>query len=402
MKNLRTIAGLLIIPGRRRRQRIISHYNANLSANVNAGFEPDREAADEDRVIAERLLRAHGKAVDEERRRDPSTEPDVWSVMAGVQGNFSSVLRNNDPAALATYLCNMAKQDATAGVGQGHIEYAKTRFNPLFREYLARIFKDRLLSLAEAVGAVACENPEQGSWGESFSLDVDYLVDEIEKTLGIDISPPPIEGGQFKIHSRRGRFHERDLHAIFTAWSLRQILDGVADPRLCEIGAGVGKVPYWASRFGMGSYTTIDLPRINVLQGYYLLKTLGADKVALYGEEGLGEKGVVPPRGKACVLPYFMINEIEASNFDLVMNQDSFPELSRDKVLVYLEWMRATATGHFYSINHESRPSAGTGNRQNSVPELVRQTGGFKRLSRVPYWLRNGYVSELYRVNPGT
>jgi hypothetical protein len=80
------------------------------------------------------------------------------------------------------------------------------------------------------------------------------------------------------------------------------------------------------------------------------------------------------------------------------VNQDSFPEIHRETVLEYLDWIKRASRRFFYSINHESRPRGYGVELQQNVPQLVEQVGGYTRLSRIPYWLRRGYVAELYRV----
>jgi hypothetical protein len=285
----------------------------------------------------------------------------------------------------------MSRHDATTGTVQGDGEYRRLRKDSKYRRFVALMTKDKLVSLAEAVGAIPVENPEQGPWGASIHQSVDYLVAEIEAVLGIDISPSPIDGGLFKIHSTRAAFGERDLNALFTALSLKGILREVATPAICEIGGGSGRVAYWCSRLFSPSYTIIDLPHINVIQGYYLLRSLGQSSTVLYGEQAS------TLRGKILVLPQLRMSAFTSRVFDVVLNQDSFPEINAAVVIDYLNSIRQSAR-LLYSINHESRPESPAGGAQGNVPELVKRTGGFQLLSRSPYWLRKGYVAELYAV----
>ena len=60
----------------------------------------------------------------------------------------------------------MSRQDATVGTVQGDAEHAKIVAIPAYRQFLALHAKDKLVSLAEAVGAIAVENPEAGVWVE--------------------------------------------------------------------------------------------------------------------------------------------------------------------------------------------------------------------------------------------
>ncbi len=376
-----------------RAYEVLAHAFGEKLPSVPSVIVPDFAPTEQDVRIAGRLLNAYHRAVAEETRRACAPKGDCWAWIRTLQPDFLGTLERNDPAELAAYLCNMGRRDATIGTDQGNLEYDKLQSDPAYRDLLALRFKDKLLTLAEAVGAVAYENPEQGPWGLALHTDADTLVSAIERVLGLDITPPPIDGGLLKIQTGRGLFCERDCQALFTAWSLRQILGPTDGCSLCEIGAGSGRVAYWSRRLGCASYTIFDLPHINVIQGYYLLKAQNEDRVSLYGEPRPSDAG------GTTVLPYFAMDEVPPRSFDLVLNQDSFPEINAAIVRGYLSWIKTASRRYFLSLNHESKPiTIGGGSHQLSVPELVAETGGFHRVSRAPYWLRRGYVAELYRV----
>ncbi|MDY3561556.1 putative sugar O-methyltransferase [Gemmata sp. JC673] len=354
---------------------------------------PDIEPTESDVRIAARLLRAYHRAAEEEERRGCAPAGDCWAWIKTLQAEFFATLRRNDPAELAAYLCNMGRRDATIGTDQGNLEYDKLRTDPAHRDRLALRFKDKLLSLAEAVGAAPCENPEQGAWGRALHADPDVLAGAIAGAFGLDIAPPPIDGGLLKVPTSHGLFCERDCQGLYVAWTLRQTLGSLGGAAVCEIGAGSGRAAYWSRRLGCGSYTIFDLPHTNVVHGFYLLKALAEDRVFLYGEP--------PPsqRGGTTILPYFATDAAPARAFDLVLNQDSFPEISAPVVRGYLNWIRSATRRYFLSLNHESKPIViGGGGRQSSVPELVAEVGGFRRVWRAPDWLRRGYTIELYEV----
>jgi hypothetical protein len=79
-------------------------------------------------------------------------------------------------------------------------------------------------------------------------------------------------------------------------------------------------VAYGARRFGIDDYTICDLPQVNAVQGFYLMKALGGEAVRLYGESRAQGQGGI------CVLPYFACRDVTCRRYDLVLNQDSFPE----------------------------------------------------------------------------
>ena len=360
----------------KRQVEILAHSFGKSLPDIPCLIVPDIEERERDVVIAERILRAYQRA----SRSHKPPSPDVWTFIKKSQASFLTMLDQGDPRRLAAYLCNMSRHDATTGTVQGNKEYDRIRRDSSYRRFLALMAKDKLLSLAEAVGVLPCENPEQGAYGQNFKIDGGELVEKISKVIGIDIAPPEIDGGLFKIKTGSAFFGERDLNAIFTAYTLRQ--HGAHS--VCEIGAGSGRVAYWSYRLGIRSYALVDLPHINAIQSFYLLKALPDASVSLCGESS-GEIEILPCDADI------------TRRFDLVLNQDSFPELSGDTVNRYLGWIKGHAS-EFLSINHESKPEF-QGKRQLSVADLIREIRGFSRQSRTPYWLRKGYVMEFYKVS---
>jgi hypothetical protein len=367
----------------------LAHSFGRRPPAVDCLIVPDLQPGPDDVAMAERILKAYRLAAQE--AREHSGGKDLWSYTRTHQGTFLAILEQGEPRALAEMLCNMNRHDATIGTVQGNHEYRRIQRSPSYRRWLALHNKDKLLSLAEAVGAMPCENPEQGAWGESLHLATDLLVARIEERLAMDIAPPPIDGGLLKIRSSRGLYHERDLNALFTAWSLRRMLGEPATAALCEIGAGSGRVVYWSWRLGFRSLTTYDLPHINAIQSFYLHRSRCGAALVLHGEADL-------PGPRIALRPYYRFHTDHEMTFDLVLNQDSFPEIHADVVRAYLQRIRQRSHRYFLSINHESRPPSIDADPQLNVPELIAQVGGYHRLSREPYWLRRGYVTELYQI----
>lgn len=355
----------------KRRVHIIAHPYTTMPVIPHL-VVPDFKADDADVRNADRLLKAYRLAT----REHQSSEADLWMLNENNQKYFLSLLQENDPVKLAQYLCNMNRKDATIGTVQGDIEYNRIIRDSKYRSFLALMAKDKLVSLAEALGVLPVENPEQGKYGGHLYTDAAELAQKISNVIGIDIVPPPIDGGLLKIIAGNALFNERDCNAIYTAHMIR------AANNICEIGGGAGRVAYWCNRFGVSNYTMIDLPRINVIQGFYLLKSLPGC-VSLFGE----------PERAIKILP---CHSLPTDKYDLVINQDSFPEIGKETVLSYLAWIRLN-TNNFLSINHESKTPY-NGGQHISVSELVKETGGINLKQRYPYWLRKGYVMEWYQV----
>ena len=259
---------------------------------------------------------------------------------------------------------------------------------------------DKLVSLAEAVGAIPLENPEAWSASSDLRRDPGELVECIERRLGLKLAPPDSDGGLFKLITPHGLFADRDLWGIFSAHLLQGALSNRVAPCVCEIGGGAGRVAYWSHRMGITAYTLIDLPHASAIQGYYLLKNLPPKRVVLYGEPGWESA-----TDRVRILPVQVAATTDGHRYDLVFNQDSFPEMHPGTVDDYLAWARRVCgDGLLMSVNHESKAPYGRFLELRpklahiSVPEATERIGGFERLQRHPYWLRRGYVAELYRV----
>lgn len=62
---------------------------------------------------------------------------------------------------------------------------------------------------------------------------------------------------------------------------------------------------------------------------------------------------------------------------------------------MYIARIRAIAP-LFCSINQEAAAPNTDAFRQVVVPDLVARDGGYRRLSRNLFWMRDGYVEEIY------
>ena len=146
--------------------------------------------------------------------------------------------------------------------------------------------------------------------------------------------------------------------------------------RIVEIGPGLGRAAYYARKFGLSNYTTVDLPLGNIVQACFLSRALGEDAIALPGESAqIGQVRIETPS-------WFLATE---EKFDIVLNVNSMTEMSFDNANAYVEKIVAASCA-FVSINHEINTF-----KTADLPALKGLSG-----QRFPYWMRKGYVEELY------
>lgn len=358
-----------------------------------AEVEPiETHATDEDVLIAERVLAAFRRATENEKLY-ANRDEDMWSFLeGGHHKDFLEILHSNDPHRLADYLRSMYRQSITYGISNA-VEYNELVPNKKLRRYEAADIKDKLVSFAEVLGVLPYESPVQENFGENIYTDPNLLAKKIEEELGIEIAPPNIDGGVFKLKMGGGYFIARDVLALYTAWRMRQLVRPES-ASLCEIGAGVGKVTLYTTLFGFSNYSIFDLPRMNVVQAWYLIKALPQKEIFLYGENA-GSKNAIK------ILPWWEFMDIRRKVFDLTLNEDGFPEMDKSIVTDYLDAIKKNTKRYFLSINHERGDALIPGQTEKLhlvVSQAVKESGGFKRVYRFPQPLRKDYVEELYEV----
>ena len=351
------------------------------------------EKSDDEQAIVARLIKAYHRA----RADDPmrvERKDDVWSTLTQLcHADIEQLLNRKDKEGVAEYLRDAHAKGLTFGITQGELTTNLLLARPEACAFEALRFHDNLVSLAEFVGVLDVESVEQkGPWAESLHSDPQELIQKIEAQIGISIVPPQVIGSQLGIQTSQGVLSGRELCSLYAALRIKEIARdlNLPKPTVCEIGGGMGMVGFYAVKLGIASYTLIDLPLVSVLQGYFLLRALPAEQTCLYGEEPQDSHTVF-------VLPTWAFNRPEVE-YDLLVNQDSFPEINETYSLAYLQQAKTNVKRAFFSINQEARALQNGDTRQTVVRDLVKKAGGFERACRFRHWLRSGYIEELYRV----
>jgi hypothetical protein len=192
---------------------------------------------------------------------------------------------------------------------------------------------DALRSLAEAVGAVRVAYPEIDRKTETVAeilKTADPIVERISAALGFQVDFPNPFAGEVGVPSNCGIISFRAAQAIYQAWRILCLSHGNPDVRVLEIGAGLGRTAYYATRMGIRNYTTIDIPLTSTAQAYFLGRTLGYGAISLFGENGTGVR-VMPPSG-------FLDSE---DRYDLVFSADSMTEMTAPAARAYCAAIKA-------------------------------------------------------------
>jgi hypothetical protein len=215
-------------------------------------------------------------------------------------------------------------------------------------------------------------------------IKTDEVIDVLEAALGFKINVPNPFPRECGVLSKRGVISYRVPQAIYQAWRISQLVANIPNPRVLEIGAGLGRTALYARQFGIDDYTIIDIPITSLASGYYLGRVLGNDSVLLYKEnvQDATERIKILP-------PHSFMNG--SDHYDLIINVDSLTEIGETTARNYWSQIEAR-TDIFLSINHENNPF--------TVRELISGSKRTINSDRVPYWMRRGYVEETFRFTP--
>jgi hypothetical protein len=365
-------------------------------------FLPAAQITDSDISLCDRLICAYHKVVTSAATGEGISR--LWSD--NIKRHYRKLnlaLDQKNPALLAKTLSSMFTEGFLYGIASG--DQYKQASSWLGSRIWSLKCLDDVVSLAECLGIVRTECPEQGVLGYAFKDGLDELVAKIESTLGMSIGFPDV-GAPYGITAGHSLITMEAPEHIGVAFCVNQAVNRNLDPQhanlpnIVELGGGFGGTAHWLMnlrKMSVGSYTIIDLPLANVLQGYFLSKAFGESMVSFYEES--------PPQGSArkiiAVLPTIALDSLKGKNTDLLLNENSMPEMPEQAAMDYISWAKDNVRGIFYSYNQEAY-SPVDGVPQVLVPQIVARVGGLKLLTRNFSWMRRGYVEEVYQCGEGT
>ena len=239
---------------------------------------------------------------------------------------------------------------------------------------------EALWNLATSVGVRAVQNPEGGKNAIPIINQEEVtqveLLNRIESALGFDITIPIFMGGF------DGLISDRCCHYL---WVLKRIKELCPDRNssILEIGAGLGILGYYLSKAGYGDYTTIDLAHANAIQTYFLSKNLPERNIFISGD--LPDPFDVRYKDSIKILHASDFHDVGKNRFDLIINIDSLTEMEEHEARIY---MQSDCAPLLLSINHEMN--------DYRIIDICQPRRELKY--RYPFWVRDGYVEELYKL----
>jgi hypothetical protein len=355
-------------------------------------YSSPKEITEEDISLCGRLIKAYAKTC---RESNPQVLGPIWGGIT--KRRFGQLLMNlekQDPYALAETLKVMFTSSFMYGISSADLYQGLYERRIGMKIWSLKIL-DEVVSLAEYLAIVRTECPEQGVIGFALKDGIEKVVIKMEEALDIPLGFPAI-GNPYGLKCGKSLITMESPEHTYVALRVSEAVERfLSNLRLdvVEIGAGFGGMAFrlLTAEKTIGSYTIVDLPHVNVIQGYFLSKVFGAESVLFYGEALSASKQRI-----IRILPTHAIQTCE--NINLVINEDSMPEMPERFVTDYINWLKDKARGGiFYSYNQEAY-SPVDGEAQVLVPQIIERVGGLRRVSRNCSWLHSGYVEEIYKI----
>lgn len=316
---------------------------------------------------------------------------DIWGSLRDTYlAIVPGALTDPGPEAIGHLASRIFRTSAVNGFSYG------TTFDrwPHRWNYLPLMIELSVVTLAEALGVVRLENPEQGSiasWREQTNSE--ELIEALERQLGFRIEHPRAGDPRGIIFG--GRFLTRETCSqIYTAYRIAEAIErsSLSGPlNVVEIGGGYGGLAFWLRTLlgpRLGRQAVVDLPEVSAIQAMFLIQTL---------EAGATLPGETPREEKIQLVLNTALEEITFKP-DLIINQDSMPEMPLAVVDGYLEWIANSGASLFASFNHEANAPNSPREAQGWISHMAGGRPEFTRLSRELSWDRPGYIEEIYRI----
>ncbi|GEM_PF-1511840 len=341
--------------------------------------------------IAERLIALQRSTLE---TNDPGLVPadSIWGVLRETHyDSLSTVVKTGDVAGLDRYLGALFRTKAVNGYTYGStFDSWPHRWN-----YLPVQIELSVVQLAEALGLIRAECHEQGEVAFWRRLVTEAeLIEKLESFFRFRIEQPRFGDPRGVIFGARFLTRETCSH-LHSAHKIRLAIErnGLAAPLdIVEIGGGFGGTCYWLRKVlgdRVRRYVIVDLPEVRFVQAFFL-GSAHPDQLVLPSESG--DRATSP-------IHLISNNELDKIDFrpNVLINQDSMPEMPESEIVRYLGWANATLDGLFITFNQETL-SRGGSEFQVHVPSVVARFPRFKRVSRETSWDRRGYVEEIYKT----
>jgi len=330
------------------------------SYEINAAYS--RVSTPVDMHLVERLTKSYQRRVEE-------TPTDQWKhIFSKFHGDIHDALMSGNQKRVREICSDPQSTDLFLGF-DGLAKTLRAGGLRIEEKLGPALAFDRFVRLAESMGARRTGNPETIK-GRYKKIHIDDVIDQIEQHIGFELSFPSPFQNEYGLITKRGIASERIPLSIYQAWKLSKL-----GTKVIEIGGGLGRTAYFATKFGICDYTIVDIPISSLAQGCFLGQVV--EDIELEGET-LSERTI------KLISPSAFFGSYKKT--DAVLNVDSLTELGPELAEKYIRHI-SEISPKLMSINHEANSV--------SVLNIIEKTGLKTSQTRHPDWLRRGYVEEI-------
>ena len=233
----------------------------------------------------ERIV-SFGKRIYQKELDLKANKDDLWNEITSREDheNLKKYCLNKDKIKFKDLILEAGKTNLTYGFSN-YKSYKDLSLSSKNRNKEAVQLLDKAISLAEYLRLIKVYNPEQGDWHTN---DINYrqLFNLIFNFKDKNIKPFKSPNYIYGVNFDKSFYCLKDLKNIYTSIRIDEIIKNNTNIKTVnEIGAGLGYAAYYNTFFNNLQYNIYDLPAILVLQAYYLMLSLGENKVLLDGEK---------------------------------------------------------------------------------------------------------------------
>ena len=274
--------------------------------------------------------------------------------------------------------------DITTGFSITMFEDVQTNLSRDTEKWIIESTIDLIIRLCSLENIISiCGHDHMTDEYRDFKINRDILVDllkKLELTSKIDTSPPNKFGGNnFGLVLDNKNYNWIHLSCLYPLLVIKKFIElhKLNVENICEIGGGLGYLCYYFIKNTNYNYTLIDLTNANIAQTIMLNSE--------FDNSTIGRVRLINS----------LVEDINEIDCDIIINQDSFAEMSKEIIINYIKKIKKKT--YLFSFNQESLHN--DLNVCTSKILLESDEIKIKRLSRHPSFYRSGYIDEVYLIN---
>ena len=282
------------------------------------------------------------------------------------------------------------------GLSSGHL--VKNSNSYLGKRIWNLKYIDNIISLSSYLGCTRYESPQQGDYAKYSLLEIENIIALIENKINTNISFPNI-GSPYGIIVKDKLLTIEDMEHLYAALRIKEYLISLNLLKksnkfnFLEIGGGYGGLCRWLNIIledNIKTYTIVDLPLISQVQAFFLANYFNKNKLTFSNEKNNSNSKIILKSNKEYL-------EGSEDNYNIVINQNSMPEMTDQIVEEYINKISNHNLNCFISFNHEAI-SNHFNQKQVSVHEICSKNLKLNLVFRNPSFMRNGYLEEVYNL----